>query len=114
MNPEQRLLVIHKYLAVEINVLFLCAFTGVLRPERVSIVDQFRTLCNFELIRIFFLFFLHFFDHMIAVELLTRKNRLCLRCIGSGNVNFHRHEGTILFDHFGCLILVAELQAVLV
>ena len=46
MNPEQRLLIILEHLAVKFQILFPGAFVGMLRPERLCLVEQFGTLLN--------------------------------------------------------------------
>ena len=44
MDPEQWLLVIHKYLAVKCLVFFLSAVVRVLGPKRLRIIERNRSL----------------------------------------------------------------------
>ena len=53
MDPEQRLLVILEYLAVEVQILFLGALVGMLGPQRLCLVDQFGTLSDLQLLGFF-------------------------------------------------------------
>ena len=44
MDPEQGLLIIVEYLAVECQVILLRTFVGMLCPKRIGIIHQFGTL----------------------------------------------------------------------
>ena len=46
MDPEQRLLVILKYLAVKFQVFFLGAVIGMLGPKRRGLIQELRTSDN--------------------------------------------------------------------
>ena len=50
MYPEQRLLVIHEYLAVEVKILLLRAVIGMLSPERMCIIKGNRALNYLKLL----------------------------------------------------------------
>ena len=47
MDPEQRLLVILKDLAVKLQILFLRTLVGMLCPERLRLVEKLGTLLDF-------------------------------------------------------------------
>ena len=88
MDPEQWLFVIHKYLAVEINVLFLCTFARALAPQRMDIIDGDRTFHDLNFLFrlcLFAVLFRSFFDmlhHLVCVEELLLIDGLVLRlCI---------------------------------
>ena len=94
MNPEQRLLVIHKYLAVKIKVFLFCAVTRMLCPQRVRIVDRdftaydlrhlsFRTDLNLFLFAVLLLLLVFcilrvLFDDRILVRNFIRRNIIVL------------------------------------
>ena len=50
MDPEQRLFVIHKYLAVKFLVILIGTFTWIFGPERIGIVEWYRTFYNLYLV----------------------------------------------------------------
>ena len=99
MDPEKRLLVIHKYLPVKGDIIFICTFARVLCPKWVGIVQRNRTLYDLELVFgrlyldhllaaiLFFLFFhlgigMDFLDHGIGVALVCYIDGLIFfRCI---------------------------------
>ena len=73
MDPEQRLFIIHKYLAVKVNILFFCAFARILSPERMNIADGNRPLNDlYFLFRLslfaFFRLFRNMLDNLVGIQ----------------------------------------------
>ena len=122
MNPEQRLLIVFKYLTVEVNILFLGAFIRMLGPERMCIIQGNRSLLDLELgyflSRAFFLTRLIFFYCLynnIVILLVFRIDCLkFLRRISLLQINRIWHERAVLLDDFSCLVFVTKLQTVFV
>ena len=127
MDPEQRLLVILEYLAVEVQILFLGALVGVLGPQRLCLVDQFGTLSDLQLFGLFFclsfyilalcfflLLRLDLFDDFIIGKLFLFLDDLSLLGVRLGQINLRRHEGTILLHYLTGFVLITELQAVFI
>ena len=120
MDPEQRLLIIHKYFSVKCNVLVFCALARVLRPQRMSITDGDRALYDLDLLlRLalfsFLLLFLDMLYDLVCIQQILLVDRLILRlCIRFGQEDLYRHEGTVFLQHFSRTVLVGKLQTVLV
>ena len=98
MDPEQRLLIIHKYLAVECDILVFCTLARVLCPQRMDIADRDRTFHDLDfLLRLaLFSLFLLFFDvlnHFVCIKQVFLIYRLILRlCICFGKEDLYRHK----------------------
>ena len=128
MDPEQRLLVILKYLAVEVQILFLRALIGMLGPQRLCLVDQFRTLSDLQLLRLFcslgsfsvftfcrfLLLRLDLFQDFIIRKLFLFLDDLGLLGVRLGQIDLGRHEGTILLHDLTSLVLITELQTIFI
>ena len=126
MNPEKRLLVIGKYLAVKLDIFLLCAFIRVLCPQRMCVVKGHGTLLNLKLWNLFLnrLFsvltgnlslLLECFNNYVIFSFIFGVDGLKLfRCIGFLKIYLIRHERAVFLDNLSCLILVAELKAVLI
>ena len=132
MNPEQRFLVIHKYLAVKFFVFFLGTLVRMLVPQRVNVIQCHRTFQDLIFLgsrrylhglfrAVLFLLFLGlcFLDHRlndgVLVGQLILLDRLILRlCRCIFQVNLNRHKRAILLDDFTCAVLIAELSAVFI
>ena len=102
MNPEQRLLVVHKYLTVEFLVFFIGTFAWIFGPEWIGIIEWNRTFYDFEFILsrgdfndflftilvFFFLgfcFLVDFFNDRVRVKLVFLVNSFVFfRCICFG------------------------------
>ena len=131
MNPEKRLLVVLKYLAVELLILLLCAVIRMLCPKRCCIIYRNRSLYNLKLLRsrnclncllcsilllnLLSLSFLNDCLHnLICVKKLILVDCLVLlTCVRILNIYLNRHEGTILLYNFLCTVLIGELIALL-
>ena len=127
MDPEQRLLVILEYLAVEVQILFLGTLVGMLGPQRLCLVDQFGTLSDLQLLGFFcclgfcilalcffLLLRLDLFEDFIIGKLFLFLDDLGLLGVRLGQIDLRRHEGTILLHYLTSLILITELQAILI
>ena len=114
MDPEQRLFVILEYLTVKFQILFLRTLVRMLRPERMGLVEQLRTLLDLELLLVLFLLLLDLLHYLIRIQLLVGRDRLCVRSICLGQIDLCRHKGTVFLDNLSGLILIAELQAVFI
>ena len=128
MNPEQRLLVIQKYLAIEFQIFFICTVIWMLGPEWMRITDGNRTLLDLRLFlcrRYFYDFFLtvlvlfffclgvfmNIFHYFVRIQYFFFQNCLVLWfCICIGQENLGRHEGAILLQHLTCTIFIGKLQ----
>ena len=132
MNPEQRLLVIQEYVAVEFLVLLVGALAGLPGPQRMNIADGNRTFLDFYLVPggrnlnllLFSLVVFLFLVFGVGVDMLNDfvvfpqigfRNNLRFRG-GSlfGQEDLYRHKGTVFFQRLAYLVLVCVLQAVLV
>ena len=126
MNPEQRFFIVRKYLAVKINVFLFCTFIGMLRPERVCLVQRYGTLFNLKLCHLFlgrlravltrnFFFLLECLYNNIIFPLILRVNCLkLLRGICLLEINLIWHKRTVFLDDFPRLVFIAERKTVLV
>ena len=132
MNPEQRLLIIHKYLPVEGLILLLRALIGMLVPKRIYIINRYWPFQNL----IFFLCRRYFHDFFFAVFILLLLclglfhnslyngillcqlillDRLILRlCLCIVQKNRHRHKAAVLFQNFSCPVFIGKLHAVFI
>ena len=84
MDPEQRLLVIHKYFAVKSNVIIFRTFARVLSPQRMDIADGYRTFYNPDFLLRFalfslFLLFLDVLNDLIRIKKIFFSDRLVFR-----------------------------------
>ena len=132
MNPEQRLLVIQEYVAVEFLVLLVGAFAWLFGPQRMDIADGNRTFLDFHLVfggrnlnllffaLVVFLFLVfgvgvNMLNDLIVFLQIGFRNNLRLRG-GSlfGQEDLYRHKGAVFFQRLADLVLVCVLQAVLV
>ena len=116
MDPEQRLLVVMKYLAVEILVVLILALARHTCPERVRVIDRLRLF----LLRHSrgFLTLLSRFLHCLLVVFnpsllslffaLLRGIALILEEDRGG------HEGAVFLEDLTDAVLIAELQAVII
>ena len=128
MDPEQRLLVILEYLAVEVQILFLGALVGVLGPQRLCLIDQFGTLSDLQLFGFFcclgsfsvftfcrfLLLRLDLFQDFIIGKLFLFLDDLGLLGVRLGQIDLGRHEGTILLHDLTSLVLITELQTIFI
>ena len=126
MNPEERLLVVCKDFAVELNILLLGALIWMFCPQRMNLIQRYRTFPDLELWHLLlgrfcavlsrdFLLLLKLFYNDIILSLLLRIDGFkLLRCICLLKINLIRHEGAVFFDDLSCLVLIAELKTVLV
>ena len=123
MDPEQRLLIILKYLAVKLEILFLGAFGRIPCPKGIRLVDKLGTLFDLKTLlalyllgSVLFLFYrgMDLFDYDIIVSLILEVDGLGSIVIFLGKVDLGRHEAAVLLENLPCLVLIAELKAVLV
>ena len=132
MDPEQRLFVIHKYLAVKFLVILIGTFTWIFGPERIGIVEWYRTFYNlylvlgrrnfydffFALVVFFFLslgLFVDFFNYFIGIFYIFLVDRfIFLRGIGLGKIDLGWHERTVFFNDFSCTVFVGKFQTILI
>ena len=132
MNPEQRLLIVHKDLTIEIPVFLLRTLIGMLVPQRCYVVQCNRTFKNFIpfsgrlylnglLLSVFiFLFFrlcrlYHSFNNRILISQFILFNRLILGlCLCIVQENRNRHKGAVFVQYLSCTILIGKLIAVLI
>ena len=132
VNPEQRLLVVVEYLAVELLILLLGALAGCLVPEGIDIVQCHRTLQDL----IGFLRRLHLHGFLCAVFLflllglcrlyhgldegilLGQLILLDLLILGLGlgilKIDGQRHESAVFLDDLSGPVFIAEFGAVLI
>ena len=130
MDPEQRLPVILKYLAVKFFIFILCTLIGMLVPKRIDIAERHRAFQDLSLLHRLFLltlfavfslfyFFLRLlydlFDHRVLFCHLFAGNRLILRLsICLGEENLHRHKGAVFLQNLPHTVFIGKLIAVLV
>ena len=120
MDPEQRLFIIQKYLAVKFNIFVLRTVAWILAPQRMDIAEGNRALHNLHFLLRFALFaFLRLFCdmlyHFVCLQHVRLVDSLILRLrIRLGQEDLHRHEGTVLFQHFSCAVFIGKFQAVII
>ena len=132
MDPEQRLLEVHKDLAVELFIFFFRTVVRVLHPERMGIADGDRTPVdldtvsgrrNFDGLLLSLVVFtllgfrvlmntLH--DHVVVTKLRLVDGVVLLWRILGGEEDLDRHEGTVLVQDLAHTILVCKLHAFVV
>ena len=129
MDPEQRLLEVHKDLAVELFVFFLRTVVRMLHPQRMGIADGYRTSVDLDAVPgrrnldglllsliVFTLFGLSVFvnalhDHIVVAKLRFVDGVVLLGRVLGGEEDLDRHEGTVLVQNLTHTILVCELNA---
>ena len=85
-----------------------------LRPKRGRLIQQFRPLCDFQLLFILFFFLLDLFYDGIRIQFFFRLDDLCFRRIRFGKVNLRRHKVTIFLNNLSRLIFITELETIFV
>ena len=83
-------------------------------PERIGIIEQFRTLFDFQAYRILFLLRLDCLQYRIAIQLLILIDCLCILGVCFGQINLCGHERTIFLNNASRFILITELEAFLI
>ena len=132
MNPEQRLLIIHKYFPVKCLVIFISTLIRMFHPQWMNITDGYRTFIDlyfFFCRRNFYNFFLSvfiffffglcifmnmFYNHIIVTQICFINGFIFLFCILVGKENLRRHERTIFFQYLTNSVFVGKFQIVLV
>ena len=132
MDPEQRLLIIHKYFPVECFVIFIAALIRMFHPQRMNITDGYRTFVDFYFFfcrrnfynfffSVFIFFFLGFrilmnmfYDNIIVTQIGFIDRLIFLFSVLIREENLGRHEGTVFFQNFTDSVLVGKFQAVFV
>ena len=114
MNPEKRFLIILEYLPVKLQIFFSCTLIRVFHPKGSCLVQKLRALYDLNLGFILLLLRFDFLYHRIGVQLFFCIDRLGFCGIFLGKINLCRHEGTIFFNNFSCLIFITEFQHILI
>ena len=136
MDPEQRLFVVHEYLAVEVDIFFFGTLARILAPQRMDIIDGHRTFYDLYFFLWLSLFgflpavigrgapggivvigrrFLDVLDHCIRIEQVFLVDRLIFRfSICLGQENLYRHEGAVFLQDLSCTVFICKGKAVFV
>ena len=127
MNPEQRLLVIVKYLAVKVLVLVIGALIWMFHPKWVRIANRNRTFIDlclfftradldhlFLAIFIFAFFRLRFlynrlYNNIIFTNIGCIDRFIFLLCVCFRKEDLNRHKGTIFVQNLSDTILIRKL-----
>ena len=132
MNPEQRLFIVIKYLAVEVFVFLFAAFVWMPGPKRIGIIDGNRTSYDFGFFRcrkdflyffctifVFDFFGLCFFYDGFDNDIFFRNFILIYGVIDRFGIrifqiDFDRHERTVFLHNFTGPVFIGKFQTVFI
>ena len=110
MNPEQRLLEVHKYLPVKLFIILIFALIGMFIPQWLRIAERNRTFVNLHPVpgrRDLYYFFLSFiiflflclgffmdmfYYNIVILQVFFVNGLIFLFCICLAQIDVHRHK----------------------
>ena len=121
MDPEQRLFIIVKHLAVEFFIIFLAALIRMFCPKRLCIADGYRPfhdLCLlnrlFVLFALFWLFRNLFYNRILFCYFLHRDRLIFRLSISLCKEYLHRHKRAIFIQNFSYPVLIGKFITVFI